>query len=404
MFSAALDGDSLIAKVFNTELAVRTSTLAEIKKRMGNMFLNKASLLCYLADDTHRQIVHICYGCLEKMLLTRNYTFVKCEVFVSLVDAVNYKKIDADMVRSIAPDNGCIFSAVQKKIPVSEICRSCQLSILRCLYKDDVNTFCFWMLLTVVSALLSFGVVLVIYIINEPANCFYSVLVGISYLCWVYLAYWTISYSFVKKKIDQVTKDLDGLFDQQNRLLERISALSSEKKMSRRFILMNSYVPYRPKTYIHNEKDLLTRFYEPQYNKILSDPDFYFENVKITNFDIIHHECRGDDLENDRQYYETLQKKKVNEEIVNDVQKYHFVWAAKRSEREDVRLENDLLLDHFKVTDLKEQLKQNDIYLSNMYRRKKTPTTVNLCLFSFLKNDNPGGLLRVETENCSLSV
>ena len=45
------------------------------------------------------------------------------------------------MARTMAPDNGCIFSAVQKKMPVSEICGACQLSILRCLYKNDVNTF-----------------------------------------------------------------------------------------------------------------------------------------------------------------------------------------------------------------------------------------------------------------------
>ena len=85
------------------------------------------------------------------------------------------------------------------------------------------------MLLTTVSALLSFGVVLVIYAINETAKCFYSVFVGISYLCCVYLAYWVKAYLLVKKKFDEVTRDLDGLFDRQNRLLERIAALSSEK-------------------------------------------------------------------------------------------------------------------------------------------------------------------------------
>ena len=78
------------------------------------------------------------------------------------------------------------------------------------------------------------------------------------------------------------------------------------------------------------------RFYESQYNKILSDPDFYFENVKITNFDLIHHECKSNDLENDRQYYETLHKKKVDDEILSDIPIYHFVSAAKRSERKDL--------------------------------------------------------------------
>ena len=38
--------------------------------------------------------------------------------------------------------------------------------------------------------------------------------------------------------------------------------------MSRRqHILTNSYVPHRPKTYTHDEKDLMTRFYKTEYNK-----------------------------------------------------------------------------------------------------------------------------------------
>ena len=40
----------------------------------------------------------------------------------------------------------------------------------------------------------------------------------------------------------------------------------------RRPILTNSYLPRRPKTYAHDEKDLLTHFYETKYNNILSDP------------------------------------------------------------------------------------------------------------------------------------
>ena len=143
MNSTTVIRNSIITRVFNAELAVRTAVLEEIQKRMDKMFLDKSSLFCFLADDTARQIVHICFTCLEKMLLTRTYTFVKTEIYMSIVDAVNNKKIDPDMARMMAPDNGCIFSAVQKKMPVSEIFGACQLSILRCLYKNDVNTFWF---------------------------------------------------------------------------------------------------------------------------------------------------------------------------------------------------------------------------------------------------------------------
>ena len=93
--------------------------------------------------------------------------------------------------------------------------------------------------------------------------------------------------------------------------------------------------------------------------------------MKIINFDLINHECRGDKLEHDRRYYETLQKKEIDEELVNSVHKYHFASAAKRSELSEVHLEKDLQLDHLRVIDLKEQLKQKGIHLSNMQKRKK---------------------------------
>ena len=138
----------------------------------------------------------------------------------------------------------------------------------------------------------------------------------------------------------------------------------------RRHILTNSYVPHRAKTYVHDEKDLLTHFYNTEYNRILFDPEHYFENVKITNFDLMHNECRGDDLKHDRQYYETLFKKRVCDEI-HDVWTYRFVLAAKRSKGDDVRLEKGLQLDHLKTVSSKERLKQKGICLSSMQKRKK---------------------------------
>ena len=41
-------------------------------------------------------------------------------------------------------------------------------------------------------------------------------------------------------------------------------------------------------------------------------------NVFITNVDLIHNQCRGDELKQDRKYYETLFKEKLNFEI-NDI-------------------------------------------------------------------------------------
>ena len=49
-------------------------------------------------------------------------------------------------------------------------------------------------------------------------------------------------------------------------------------------------------TYIDNLK----------YEHFIEDTDSYFSQAKIINFDIIHHECRGNPLQNSLKYYETI--------------------------------------------------------------------------------------------------
>lgn len=40
--------------------------------------------------------------------------------------------------------------------------------------------------------------------------------------------------------------------------------------------------------------------------------DGYFKNAKIINFDIIHHVCRGDKLQNPEKYYKAIRNKDFN--------------------------------------------------------------------------------------------
>ena len=141
---------------------------------------------------------------------------------------------------------------------------------------------------------------------------------------------------------------------------------------SKNVISVNNHIPDRPRLYRHDEKDIDVRFLEDRYNKVIFDPGDYFARVKFVNFDIINHECRVDDLEHDRDYYETLFIKNVEAEIVIVLHRDSFVSAARRCERQDVRLEKDLLSDHLKNNNLKEQLKQKGVYLSAMQKRKKT--------------------------------
>ena len=34
-----------------------------------------------------------------------------------------------------------------------------------------------------------------------------------------------------------------------------------------------------------------------KFKEMPDQPDYHFRNIKVVNFDIIHHECRGDPLQ-----------------------------------------------------------------------------------------------------------
>ena len=141
---------------------------------------------------------------------------------------------------------------------------------------------------------------------------------------------------------------------------------ANEKK-----ILSNSYVPTRAKFYNkHDKGDLDTRFQQADYDEIISNSDEYFEKVTITNFDLIHQQCRGDKPLHDRKYYETLLKKKVEHEL-NRLHRDVFLSSAQRCKRKDVYFEKGLQKDHFNQSLAKAELKKKGIFLASMQKRKK---------------------------------
>ena len=61
--------------------------------------------------------------------------------------------------------------------------------------------------------------------------------------------------------------------------------------------LMNKYTPTKGKTrYKWYEHDLMPYIDDLKYNEFIESIDENFQKAKIINFDIIHHECRGDHL------------------------------------------------------------------------------------------------------------
>ena len=130
----------------------------------------------------------------------------------------------------------------------------------------------------------------------------------------------------------------------------------------------NSYIPTRPKLLNEHDKvDLDARLQQMTFNEIIQNPDNYFENVFITNFDLIHNQCRGD-----RKYYETLFKEKLNFEINDINQRNRFVSAAIDSEWKGVYIEKKIHEDQFSQKLLREKLNKNGVFLSNMRRKKCT--------------------------------
>ena len=79
----------------------------------------------------------------------------------------------------------------------------------------------------------------------------------------------------------------------------------------------NNYILTRPKLLNdHDRFDLDARLQQMIFNEIMQNPDSYFENAYITNFDLIHHQCRGDKLTHDKKYYETLFNERLNSQIL----------------------------------------------------------------------------------------
>ena len=89
---------------------------------------------------------------------------------------------------------------------------------------------------------------------------------------------------------------------------------------------VQNYVPTNPiKTMNSNfGHDLDFTLRKMTFEKIVDDPDRHFQNSYITNFDLIHHECRGDELSYSKKYYGIIFKKNINDEIKSDDLKISF--------------------------------------------------------------------------------
>ena len=127
---------------------------------------------------------------------------------------------------------------------------------------------------------------------------------------------------------------------------------------------VNSYIP----TKVMEIHDLHSRLNKMTYDEITEDFDYHFKNCFVTNFDLIHHDCRRDKLSFSKRYYETIFYDKVKKNLSEKDQE-KFITSAIKSERKNLNFEKKIISEHFKKVSFERKLEDKGIFLSAM--RKK---------------------------------
>ena len=96
------------------------------------------------------------------------------------------------------------------------------------------------------------------------------------------------------------------------------------------------------------ERDsLLTYIDGLKYERFEKNRDSCLENVKITNFDTIHHKCRGDPLQKSYKEYKTVNEQSVDRIPTTDRKK--AMGACFRTKGKDLYVQGNLMLSYFKT-------------------------------------------------------
>ena len=83
-----------------------------------------------------------------------------------------------------------------------------------------------------------------------------------------------------------------------------------------------------------------------KYKDMSDNPDNYFSKKKVINFDLIHHQCRGDPLlkpEKDHKTISSDEFKKYPQQEKNKVFSAGF-----RSNRDDLWIKRDIIIEYLK--------------------------------------------------------
>ena len=111
----------------------------------------------------------------------------------------------------------------------------------------------------------------------------------------------------------------------------------------------NRYIPAFVKDNLkwYERDGLITYINQLEYKKFEEDRDTYLEKISITNFDIIHNNCRNKPLKNEIRYYKTVNTKDLKQMPLAD--KDAALAACFRSERKDIYVEKSIRDEYFKT-------------------------------------------------------
>ena len=121
----------------------------------------------------------------------------------------------------------------------------------------------------------------------------------------------------------------------------------------------NNYVPkYTPP----EERDFLSYLDGLKYKRYIMDPDTYFKNVKVINFDIICNQILSEPMHKLIETYQTVHEAHLTKYILDAKEK--FVSCAMRNQDDTMQpiyFEKSTVRNHFRVPFLsKKNLKEKD--------------------------------------------
>ena len=165
---------------------------------------------------------------------------------------------------------------------------------------------------------------------EDSLNFLAHILFFISGLCFGHY----VAYFYLRRLIND---DIDSFF---------VEYSAKNKKMSK--IVANKYVPTYQEDYYKlpwYERDMMSYIDYLKYKDMHDDPDSYFKNVRMVNFDIINHECHGNKLAVTYKDYKTIK----NDHLTNypTEKAKHVLPAVFRNKGDDLWVKRDLMIKYF---------------------------------------------------------